>query len=209
MSLIVLTGDFVDSTGLPDGALEAAFAHLRSAVADVARWPGTRIAFSRRGGDGWQIAMQGPYSGLRLTLALAAALIAQDKRFNTRIALARGGEDMPDDRDLNAATTPAFVASGRLLETIGPRDPLWAHADGGALDGTFALASDLAAGWTRIQAQTLSHMIRPEPGPRVALAARLGKSRQSVDKALHAAGYPTLIRVVEGLEGHEEPRHER
>ncbi len=117
----------------------------------------------------------------------------------TRLAVATGEGKVPDTLDLNSAHGPAFQDSGRLLEQLDSRT-LMAHADGGALDATFRLADHIAQGWTQAQARALCLMLPPGAGPRRVAAKRLGISRQAVDQALNAAGYPALMDAISAVQ---------
>ncbi|WP_371224501.1 MarR family transcriptional regulator [Roseovarius sp. 2305UL8-3] len=203
MRWAVLTGDIVDSSDMSSADLDAVMAALAAIPADVADWTfpnaAVKIHLSRRGGDGWQMAMSRPVFSLRIALFLQANIKANGA--STRIAVATGEGHVPDvpDPDLNSAHGPAFQASGRLLEQLDNRT-LMAHADGGALDAAFRLADHISQGWTQAQARALCLMLPPGAGPRRVAAKQLGISRQAVDQALNAAGYPALMDAIEAVE---------
>lgn len=200
MTYAVLTGDFIDSTALPPARLDAAMTVLQSAATDARGWPGVTDAhFSRRGGDGWQIALAPPLLGLRLVLYLTARLRRDTDGLRSRIALAEGAGTMPDSGDTNAAHGPAFTASGRLLEDL-PRGTGLGHAAGGPQAATLILADHLATHWTEAQARALCEVLPPEAGPRSAAAERLGISRQAVDQALKSAGFGALAPALTAWE---------
>jgi hypothetical protein len=203
MRFAVLTGDFVDSTDLAPATLDAAMAELASAAADVA---GGRAEapvaahFARRGGDGWQVALDRPALWLRVSLYLRARLrqAARDSA-PTRIAIATGQGALPDDHDPNAAHGAAFTASGRLLEAL-PAALLMSHAGGGAETASAVLADTLSQGWTRTQARTLCALLPPAPPTHAEVAERLGVSRQAVDQSARAAGLPALTAAMSAIE---------
>ena len=200
MRWAVLTGDIVDSSDLAAGDLDAVMASLKSLTSSIEAWNTDFISvFSRRGGDGWQMAINQPEHALRVALLVQATLIALNAR--TRIAAATGHGTLPDtpEPDLNSAHGPVFQASGRALETLSSHS-LITHAGGGALKACFRLADHISQGWTQAQARTLCLLLPPAPGPRRLAAKTLGVSRQAVDQALHAAGYPALIDAIAAIE---------
>lgn len=197
----VLTGDLVRSSGLSASQLDGAMGTLAAAARRVALWgDGMTIGFSRRGGDGWQMALPVPALDLRCALYLQASLRVTGKRAATRIALARGPGTLPDSGDTNAASGPAFLASGRLLDTLTGPHATMAHAAGGALAAATRLADHICRGWTPAQARALCEMLPPDPPTHAAAAARLGISRQAVDQALTSSGYHALSEALSTLE---------
>ncbi len=200
MSYAVLTGDIVASSALTASALNATLNTLRAAATEIGNWPPSpATAFARRGGDGWQVTLDRPALALRAALYLQARLLRADDTASTRIAIATGDGTIPPNGDLNAAHGPAFTASGRALDDI-PTHATMIHAAGGALAAATYLADHIAAGWTQAQARALCEMLPPGAGPRAAAAERLGISRQAVDQALRAAGYPALDAALGALE---------
>ena len=202
----VFTGDIVDSSALSAGELSDVMTVLDKLAYEISGWDHsaenpTESAFARRGGDGWQLVHNRPRFSLRSTLYLQSSLMALDPAVQTRIAVATGEGTLPDANP-NSAHGPAFSASGRLLESLGG-NTLLAHADGGALDATFRLADHIAQGWTQAQARAVAAMLPPGTGPRRVAADRLGISRQAIDQALHAAGYPALHDALTLLETSE------
>ncbi len=161
----------------------------------------TETGFARRGGDGWQIAINRPRFALRSALFIQARLRSLHEDYATRIATAIGDGALPKDAntDLNGAYGPAFQDSGRLLEAL-PNRTLMACADGGALDAAFRLADHISQGWTQAQARALSVILPPDSGPRRIAAEQLGISRQAVDQALWAAGYPAISDALKQIE---------
>lgn len=75
------------------------------------------------------------------------------------------------------------------------------HASGGALNALILLADHISQGWTPAQARAIFTMLPPGAGPRRAVAERLGISRQAVDQALHAAGFPAIDAALTQIEG--------
>lgn len=197
----ILTGDIVDSTSLAPEVLDSLMKTLENSTGEMSGWVtgGLTTAFARRGGDGWQVALgKGPLA-LRAALYIQASLRSQGEDKATRIAAATGAGQIPADKDLNSAHGAVFNASGRLLEDL-QGNVLMAHAAGGALDAAFVLADHISQGWTPAQARAVQTMLRLNDAPRREAAAALGISRQAVDQALKAAGYPALIAAVSAIE---------
>ncbi|MEM9755624.1 MAG: hypothetical protein AAF914_06510, partial [Pseudomonadota bacterium] len=169
---------------------------------ELSGWDAGAIAgFARRGGDGWQIAIQPPTRALRAALYCRAVLTRQSETYVTRIAVAVGKGQMPlkPVANPNAGHGPAFTASGRLLEEL-DRHVHLAHASGGAVSAAFRLADQIAQGWTRAQARALCHTLPPDSGPRAETAELLGITREAVNQALWAAGYRAIGDAIEMLE---------
>ena len=145
--------------------------------------------------------MDRPAYSLRAALFIQASLRACDQPVLSRIAVATGEGQLPEDtkKDLNSAYGEAFTASGRLLSDL-PGPSLMAHASGGPIDAAFRLADHIATGWTQAQARAMAALLPPGAGPRRIAAERLGISRQAVDQALHAAGFPAVEAALEQIE---------
>ncbi|MEM7076525.1 MAG: MarR family transcriptional regulator [Pseudomonadota bacterium] len=201
----VITGDIVASSGLNAAQLGAIMDTLRDASASIGSWHSggdaeSAALFARRAGDAWQIAVRAPALCLRASLYIQSAVIAHHDA-HTRLAVATGDGTVPAGRtpDLNSASGPAFVDSGRLLSAL-PRHALMAHATGGALDAAFRLADHISQGWTQAQARSIHAMLPPGSGPRQSVAHRLGISRQAVDQSLRAAGFAALDAALRQIE---------
>lgn len=204
----ILTGDIVDSSDLPAPALTAAFEALGAAAERISGWQGAPTRFTRNRGDGWQVCLSPARPGLREALTMRAALRSLDKTLDTRIAIARGAATLPRDGDLNAATGPAFLQAGHLLDRLedGTRDsPLMAHADGQATGAAVVLADALSRGWTPAQARAVLPMLAPDAPTHDEVARQLGITRQGVRQALVAAGFPALSRALDLLEQPDPP----
>ena len=199
----VLSGDLIDSSALSAEQVDSALKSIESAAGDISQWaPGLISGFARSGGDGWQFAISDQYLGLRSALYLRAALRRLGKAYSTRIALADGDGHLPDSRDPNSASGPAFTASGRLLASLGGPHITMGHASGGALNALILLADHISQGWTPAQARAIFTMLPPEVTTHADAAARLGISRQAVDQALTAAGYHWISNAIQSVEAH-------
>lgn len=197
---VVLTGDIVASSEMDVEALEATLKAVAEVAEGIGGWPGVRQwGYARRGGDAWQLAFDAPVLGLRAALFITAAIRRLDKARMTRIAMAVGAGQMPGN-DPNAAHGAGFTASGRLLEAL-PAGSCLDDAGGGAAAAAARLADHIAQGWTPAQARALAEQLPPGAGTRAEAAARLGISRQAVDQALWAAGFPAIEAALAALEG--------
>lgn len=199
--LCVLTGDLVASSDLTPEAVDAALVTIDTAVTEISDWhsPKRITRFARRGGDGWQVAIDAPSLALRAALYIQACLKRENAATVTRIALAAGTGSLPETADLNAAHGPVFVASGRLLTTLSGH-ALMAHADGGATHAATRLADHIASGWTQAQARAVASQLAPNAPPRIEVAQAFGITRQAVNQSLWSAGYPALDDALQAIE---------
>ena len=198
--IAVLTGDIVRSTDLPKERLDRAVSALQAAAETAADWHGASLLFSRNRGDGWQVFLQRPALALRTALYLRSALRAEGKDMSTRISAATGTGDPGDTGDLNAASGPVFVASGRGLDKIEP-PAMMAFAGGGATGAVFRLSDHVSNSWTEAQARALGPFLAPDPPTQSEVADRLGITRQAVAQALDSAGYHALSDALAMIEG--------
>ncbi len=202
MSHAVLTGDIVNSSAIEAAELDVTMQALHHAAIEISGWNGhTVTGFARRGGDGWQIAMERPELAMRAALFLQAILRRLAPERATRIAIAFGDGALPTAtwQDPNKGHGDAFTASGRLIDHV-PRHALMAHAAGGLIAATLRLADHISQGWTQAQARALVEALPPDAQTRAKAAAKLGISRQAVNQALWSAGYPALTDALEFVE---------
>lgn len=200
MVVAVLTGDIVGSTALPLAEQEALMEALAAAAGVMAAWHGRPLLFTRQRGDGWQVMLARPALALRSALAFQSAVRQRGKGLATRISIATGSGDAGPGPDLNSATGPAFVASGRGLDAMAPPEQI-RHAAGGALGAAVRLADHIAQGWTAAQARALHPMLDPLTPPRHADIARaLGITHQAVTQALERAGHAPLAAALQMIE---------
>lgn len=196
----VLTGDLVGSTAQPKAQIEQAMTTLRKAAGEIGGWAPVpqETRFSMFRGDGWQIAVTPPALALRAALFLTAVLRAE-ARMRTRISIATGAAEVPEDGNLNRASGPVFTRSGRNLEDI-PRRAGIRHADGGAVAAVACLADHIAWGWTPIQAGVMALILPPTGMTQTDVARAQDKSPQAVQQALTAAGYHAISEALAQLE---------
>ncbi|SFC04178.1 hypothetical protein [Tropicimonas isoalkanivorans] len=200
MRIAVLTGDIVESTAMPADRQEAVIVALQTASRDAADWQGADLRFTRQKGDGWQLVLTRPRLSLRLSLFLQSAVRALGKGLATRISIAEGEGAVPAGPDLNSATGPVFVASGRGLDAL-EGDVRFRHASGGPLAAAVGLADHISQDWTPPQARAIHPMLTPFDPPRHSdVADHLGISRQAVSQALDAAGYGPLSTALTNIE---------
>ena len=134
-----------------------------------------------------------------MSLAITAALTAEDAGFSTRIAMATGSRHDTLPNDLNAATGPVFIASGRALDAM-KGDQLITHATARGTNACARLADAIAQTWTAAQARTALHLRNKDAPSRTEVARRLGVSRQAVDKSAHGAQLPAILDALEMIE---------
>ncbi len=193
-AIAVLTGDLIGSTAHSAASIDAAFQAIQSAAASVGLWQGEMPAVARSRGDGWQMRMVVPAQALRVALLVRARLTGSGP-VGTRLAIAVGDEDAAPAGDLNRATGAVYVASGRALD--GLRGPAtFVHAGGGAIGAAVRLADHISQRWTPAQAQVVAWMLPPDPPTHTEVAGKLEISRQAVDQALAAAGWPALSQAL-------------
>lgn len=195
--IAVLTGDIVASTDLEPSALGALFDELKVETARIFTWSEGSAPFSRRGGDGWQLALEDARIALRAALALQCA--CKSHGVETRVSIAQGAYDLPFPLDLNEAFGDVFTASGRALDAL-PRHVLITHASAGPIGAAAALADQISQQWTKPQAAAVRLALDPASGARKDIAKVLGKSRQAVDQALRAAGFAAIERALDLIE---------
>lgn len=191
---------------MPTKRLDGILDVLNAACRELSGWHEANEApplagFARRGGDGWQIALDRPVICLRAALFMQARIRSGGETDATRIAVAVGEGDPIREKIVapNSAHGIAFEKSGRLLEKLKSRTRM-AFAGGGAIDATFRLADHIASGWTAAQARAICAMLPPNSGPRRVAAETLGISRQAVDQALNAAGFPAIEAALDLIE---------
>ena len=189
MQIAVLTGDLVGSTDQSAEALTDIFRMIEATAAEIADWQQSPTKLTRYRGDGWQMMLTDPRLGLRAALAVMAGV--QSLGAATRVAVAIGAGDPGDAPTLEAASGPAFIASGRALDGMDPRVRL-ASPDGGATSALFRLADALAADWTEAQARAVALKLPPDPPTNAEIGTTLGISRQAVEKALAGAKFGAI-----------------
>jgi len=203
--IAVLTGDLVHSSDLGPSKIEQAFAALENCAQTQEKWHELRLRFTRHRGDGWQVAFERPWLAWRSALAFRAALKAEGSEFDTYIGIADGHISAPLPDDLNLATSAPFENSGSTLDLVKatPGHRFGYHGNG-VFNATTTLFDHISGDWTQAQAQAILPKLAFLEQPTVTdIAARLGKSRQTVAKSLDAAGYNTIQYALACLEDME------
>ena len=204
-NIAVLTGDLIHSTDLTSAQLELHMEAVRIALEDWADGdfdPHFAPHFTRQSGDGWQAILIPPEKALRAALYIRACLRRDGTKSDTRIFIAEGRESVPASGNLNDATGPVFVASGRGLRALGKRSA-FGHSAGGAMAATVRLADHISRGWTETQARVVLQTLKIRR-TQEEIAEILGLSQQSVQQSLAAAGYPALSAALEFVEGADD-----
>lgn len=199
--MAVITGDLVASGAMSPDQLADAMTTLANSATAQAGWHDAPLHFSRHRGDGWQVALPRPELALRAALHFRASLRALDDTFDSYISIATGPM-ATTMQDLNSRNDPVFVTSGRGLDQLKQHDPQrMTHANGGAAQSATILADHLTQGWTRAQATAILPLLPPDSDTTLtAIAQSLGKSRQTVTKSLHSAGWQALHPALNAFE---------
>lgn len=104
--------------------------------------------------------------------------------------------------DLGTASGSAFVASGRGLDAMeSDRRLVVAGPETTGLHrAVLRLLDDQLQGWSREQAEALSHYLAPERPTLKHIGQRLGISSQAVHARLKSAHAATLLQVIDDWE---------
>ena len=205
----VFTGDIVDSSSLAAKDLGAAcdvVAHAFMAAGDWRRGAVRGEADFYRG-DAWQAVSATPGLALRVALFVRARLIGLTG-VDTRIALTIGPVETVSRKRISLSRGPAFTASGRLIEDMGPSrfairlvDPgRGVKNAAGFIDAVASLIDAIVGGWTARQAEVVSMAILPTRPRQDDLAAVLGVTKQAVSKILDAADWRALEDALDAFE---------
>ncbi|MEM5474846.1 hypothetical protein [Pacificibacter sp. AS14] len=206
--IAVLTGDIVGSTALGPEKLERAFNALKDCAETQAEWMGESLHFTRHRGDGWQVALAEPKYALRSALMFRAALRSEGSEFDSYIGIAEGDITGPLESNLNDQTDGVFTKSGQMLEWIKVEAPqlelTLGHASAGATSACAVLLGQMSQDWTPAQAAPLIRMLHPTDTPTYTeIAKALGKSRQTVAKALDSAGFRSIYSALIDIESNK------
>lgn len=207
----VLTGDLVGSTGFAEADVTRAFVSLERIARAMEDWHGAPLHFTRQRGDGWQVVLARPRLALRTALAFRAALRAEDDAFDARQSVAEGMGPDPATLPgaLNDQVGPLFTASGQGVDAMKSAREVDArltfhggdHPCARQIGAVFVLADHSSRGWTTAQAEAILPMFDPRTNPSYSrIAKQLGKSRQTVTKAVRAAGWPAIFLALTLIE---------
>lgn len=198
LEICVLAGDFIGSQQWSRDEVSRAHDLLGAETDRIGVWSCGHCCYTRNRGNGWQMVIHRPALDLRAVLTLRAALRAEGKTFDTRIAMARGNGAVPGP-DLNAAHGPAFFDAGLALDNMVSSRTL-IHTEGGALGAATMLGDALSRDWTPAQARVLRPMLAPVPPTHAEVAKALGISRSAVSQALAAARFDHFSHALDALE---------
>ena len=197
--IAILTGDIVAPDALGPERTEAVIAALAAQAGQMAAWLGHDLIFSPTRGNGWQIVVGAPPMALRTALALSATARTLGKDVATRISIGLGNGEMPRTGDLNTQTGPAFAASGAGLQQM-PDGIHLTHSGPPPVAALTRLMDQIANGWTPAQAQAMRLALDPAGLTQTEIAARLGKSRQTIAQALDGAGAAAVLSALGRIE---------
>ncbi|WP_299030784.1 hypothetical protein [uncultured Sulfitobacter sp.] len=196
--MAVFTGDIVRSTDMGTDELQRMFAALEVQSDMIGHWPESSSIFQRFRGDGWQMSLPARYA-LRAAAVMRATARATGKGHDTRIGIGVGLGTVKGN-DLAAADGPVFVQSGHALDRM-KRGPLMTAP---AADDLLRIAlppiDRIVQGWTAKQAQIAAVLLSPDAPTHDTLAARLGQTRQLVQKQAESAGLSALLESFEIIE---------
>ena len=201
----VLTGDIVSSSDMTADELTSVMNAIGWTALKMRSWsPSLEVGFAQRGGDGWQVAIQGSLFWLRAALYLQAGLRRHTSELKTRIAVAQSDDSLSPiaTKDPNAGHGPAFTASGRHLDELSGK-VLMGHAAGGTKAAALRLADVIVQGWTQAQARAIYEALHPFTGTRATIAKDLGISREAVNQALWSGNYLALRDAIVFIEDDE------
>lgn len=194
----VLTGDLVDSMSLPPGGLARARRLLTRVGRDLVRGdPAVRVACDWYRGDGWELAVEPGWCGLRAAL-MVRSLLRATLEADTRVTIGLGPVDDP--------ARGAFVRSGRRLEALGREERMGVDTgeanETAAWDGAMGAVDALVASrWNGKRAVAVYGALR---GLTQAQTGRLYRPRitqATVAEHLDRAGWGGLKRLLAAFEG--------
>lgn len=195
-NIAVLTGDVVKSTALSRDERDALFAGLKAGAAAVEALQGEPAQFERFSGDSWQMLVQ-PRLALRASLVMRAFIRQESKSFETRISVGIGAVEPLSPEGLGASDGPAFLASGRGLQSLKAAQYFSTNTGDKPV---FTLADEISKRWTQAQARVLAYsLLLPHPTQET-IAGKVGISQQSVRNHLAAAGEPALLAALADIE---------
>ena len=188
--IAVLTGDLVNSRRADTSAVGITFDALRAATDDFGQAHQLDLRFTRFRGDGWQAVLTRPNTILEATLFILARLKATPNSLATRIGIGIGPSTSLGTSDLADADGPAFITSGRVIDSMSPkrRLPIAGQGIGQNQTAILDLTEFITAGWTTTQAQAMAHALRNYPRTQDDIASELGITRQAVQSRLAGAG---------------------
>lgn len=205
----VLTGDIVGSTSLSPGDLSRLLEAISGAVDAVEGWEPSIVIgapeFFR--GDSWQVLVGRPEMALRAALRIRAGAVASGIA-DTRVAIAIGNIEPFDSGNISRSSSEAFIASGRLADTMGKRRLALALPSGFGPLGVWVplgveLCGALADEWSARQAEVVSEALDPAADGQEAIADRFGMTIQNVSKLFARAKWDPIEAALNAFEARD------
>lgn len=202
----VLTGDIVKSTHRDAPPLEEVRATLAGAVHQAqSAWGCVVGEVDVFRGDSWQLLLDAPGRALEIALLVRAAL-RWTCGMDTRVAIAVGPVDTIVADRISQSTGAAFLASGRLLDSmksgrlaIAQTPILQAHA--AWIGVAFGLIDRQVSQWTRRQAEIVRLALLDPAASQSVLGESLvpPASQQTAGQLLQDAGWATLMPAIDAF----------
>ena len=198
--IAVLTGDIVKSTRMKADVFDTVMKTVIKAANEASRFdassaPPARAEVFR--GDGWQAVLGSPSVALRAAFYVRASAIVAGG--DTRVSIGIGGFDHIDKKNVARSSGEAFLASGRGLDEMKPRQRLVLFDDGFDASAhrwartAIGLGDVIASGWTRRQAEIVLYQLRQFGGVTgVEIAKHAGVATQTISKHLKAARWDSI-----------------
>ncbi len=202
----VLSGDVVKSTALGENGLEALRDCWLEATREVRAWRRglvrSKPEFFR--GDAWQLVLEDPGMALRVAIFLRATLRAR-MRADSRVAIGLGTVRKISRTRTSLSSGEAFEVSGRALDGMDSRERMTIEAarpGGDWLPVVGVLCDELITRWSWRQAEFVARALHPSAPTHeeIAKAQRPAVTKQTVTKALNAAGWHAIEVAVERFE---------
>lgn len=196
----VITGDIVNSTGLPPS--------MEKKLTNVIRklFEGTTFEFYR--GDSFQVFMQDPASALLQSLLCRTAAISlheanEEMITDIRLCIGIGSVKLPI-RSIATAKGQAFVLSGRSFDGISKTDKRLAIVSGNAIANIgLEVASDyinsIFGNMTGKQAAVIFELLQGKTQQEIAV--KLKKSKSTIHQRTSAARWNEIQKILEQYKG--------
>jgi hypothetical protein len=166
------------------------FDQLRHALRDQ------KFEFYR--GDSFQVYLKEPNLALRLALETRAVARRISDNQDVRVSIGIGEMAEPV-RSLGLTTGVPFVLSGRALDGLSGEERLIIQSADEKANTAFRaigyFADYLARGWTEKQAEVMIGLLEGESQEQI--GKKLKKAQPTVNKHVHAAGWPEIKRLLE------------
>lgn len=197
----VVTGDIIKSTDIQIEHRDLLLSTIKEAVKQWSPTNPLKIDFFR--GDSFQMVIEHPEDTIKVAIFLRAALKAHTPKdskndWDARLSIGIGSVSYAAD-SIVVSDGEAFQYSGRELDDMGKRclnvKTPWSAVNA-ELKVSTSFADDIITSWTKHQAEIVSQALLSNIAQKE-LAKKIGKSAQSVNKALTAARYPLIQLYIE------------